>query len=121
MAALFFLPACASLPSEFVRADRPGDLWEADYGDCREKVEEGVYVSPVLNPSGSLGGAAAAGAARGVARSIEKYQLTAQCMRDRGYIATSVSSEERKILRGPAGPERDKLVAEIAARQTQAR
>ncbi|WP_156419273.1 hypothetical protein [Aureimonas sp. AU12] len=120
-AAFLFLSGCASLPSEFIRADRPGDSWEPDYASCRDNVESGAYQRPLLNPSGTVSGAAAAGVAKGISKSIEKYQLTAQCMRDRGYLATRVSAEERKILRGSASPERDRLVVEVQARNTAAK
>ena len=110
------LAACAG-PRDFVR---PGSTWDqtrAELDSCFDLAQDQVK-------HGNLGGAVAggavanlgAGAIRGVAKSKAKNRMTIACMRDRGFVGTTVSSEERRIVRGPETPERQSLIEIIYAR-----
>ncbi len=115
---LTLLVAGCAGPRDFVR---PGVSWAETQeiaGACWDVAQDQVRSG--RSSDGAISGGAVAnlgaGGIRGVARSKAKNRLAIACMRERGFVGTTVSSQEREILRGPDSPERQALVEAIHAR-----
>ncbi len=109
------LSACAG-PRDFVRPGATWDQTQAELDSCFDLAQDQVRRPPGGAVAGGAVANVGAGAARGVARSVAKNRMTIACMRERGFVGTTVSSEERRIVRGPETPERQSLISEIYAR-----